>query len=286
MAVDLKDHLAAVSSRRTPLWVDAWKYGETLLNKGEEAPWDDLGQLVSLAGKLQNLVASDVLMVEVQCCYDYWTKRHPELLSAMAEKRRLGYALRTLLADQACRAQLHECIDALGNTHSGLPVVLAMSSPRHWMARAYCQAREIESVEVSWEDAESASMYMADFLRAFADCELSGVLLRESPGGGPTNAAELARYQPLINVARHYQWAVVLDNGEDSCATGFGGDEVCFLGADIGEVSGVRVTGLGGQVDFAGLARAGAYCHVRIPADAKPESVLDALDTLRSPVAN
>ena len=286
MAVDLKDHLAAVSPRQTPLWIDAWNYGETLLNKGEEAPWDDVGQMVSLVGKLQNLVASDVLVIEAQSFFDYRTRRHPELLAAMAEKRRLGYALRTLLADQPCRDQLHECVGALCDTHNGLPVMLAMSSPRQWMGRAHCQARVLGSVEVSWEDAESASMYMADFLRSFADCELSGVVLRESPGDGPGNASELARYQPLINVSRHYQWSVVLDKGEGGRETDCHSDEVLFLGSHIGALSGVCVTELGGQGQCSDLDREGAYCHVRIPADAKPEAVLDALDTLRSPVVN
>ena len=98
MAVDLKDHLAAVSTNRTPLWIDAWSYGETLLNRGERAPWNDVGQMAAFVGKLQDLVASDVLMVEVQSFYDYWLQHNPALLEAMAEKRRLGYPLRTLLA--------------------------------------------------------------------------------------------------------------------------------------------------------------------------------------------
>ena len=283
MAVDLKDHLAAVSTNRTPLWIDAWSYGETLLNRGERAPWNDVGQMAAFVGKLQDLVASDVLMVEVQSFYDYWLQHNPALLEAMAEKRRLGYPLRTLLADQAARTRFHEHVEALCNSSRELPVLLAMPSPRQWMAWAYCQCRGVESVDVSWDDAESAAMYVADYLRTFADCALSGVLLRDSAGCSPRDLSEVARYQPVVNVARHYQWHVVLDAGDDGDATFPGGEGVIFLGSDIAGLSGVRVTGIGEQQDVFQTPQSGSYCYARIPATAVPETVLEHLENLRNP---
>jgi hypothetical protein len=283
MAVDLTEHLVLVSADRTPLWIDAWCYGEKLLNRGEPAPWNNVGQLAAFAGKLQDLVASDVLMIDVQPFYDYWLHHNPALLEAMAEKRRLGYPLRTLLADLAARTQVHEHIEALCNSNSELPVVLAMPSPRRWMAWAYCRSKGVESVDVSWEDAESASIYVADYLRTFADCPLSGVLLRESPGSGPKDLSEVARYQPVVNVARHYQWRVVLDTGDDGGVSDSDDGEILFLGADIAGLSGVRVTELDGQ----GKSRhglAGCYCYIQVPDDAVPETVLDLLASLREPV--
>ncbi len=284
MAVDLTDHLVAVSAERTPLWIDAWRYGEKLLNRGEPAPWNDVGQLVSFAGKLQDLVASDVLMVEVRPFYDYWLQRNPELLEAMAEKRRLGYPLRTLLADQAARSLFHEHVEALCRTNSQLPVLLAMPSPRQWMAWAHCRSRGVESVEVSWDDAESAAMYLADYLRTFADCALSGVLLRDAAGSGPRDLSEVARYQPVVNVAKHYQWHVVLDTGDDAGMTFPDADRMSVLGSDIAGLSGVRATaGLVGQGEASPRGKAGCYCYVQVPETAVPESVLEHLENLRNP---
>ena len=283
MTVDLTQHLLTISADRNPLWIDAWRYGENLLNKGQPAPWDDVGQLVSFAGKLQALVASDVLMVEVQSFYDHWLAQNPALLQAMAEKRRLGYPLRTLLADEAARAQLHQVVQALCDSNSQLPLLLTMPSPRQWMARACCQARGIESVDVSWDDAESASMYLADNLRTYADCPLSGLLIRDEPGEGPSNASELARYQPLVNVAAHYQWQVVLDGcGEGEVDTAAAGG-VLLLGADIGGLSGVRVTGIDEPPGVAASLPGNCYFHVAVPENATPERVLEFLDNLRRP---
>ena len=278
MTTDLKDHLLAVSASRTPLWIDAWRYGEKLLNKGQPAPWDDVGGLVALAGKLQDLVGSDVITVEIPSFYDHWLAHNPVLVQAMAEKRRLGYPLRTLLADQGARQHLHQVVDALGDCHPGSPLVLAIPSPRQWMARAYCRARGVESVEVSWDDAESAAMYLADYLRSFADCRLSGVVVRDSPGDGPTDASEVARYQPLINVAQHYRWHVVLDGGGDGALDSYNGNDVLILGGPIDGLTGFRLDDFGAVSDANDEKH---YCYIRVPEDATPERVLETLEKLR-----
>ncbi len=281
MTAELAKHFQSIAADRTPLWIDAWGYGEKLLNKGQPAPWDDVAGLVSLANKLQDLVGSDVLTVEVLPFYDYWLARHPALLQAMAEKRRLGYPLRTLLADPEARSQLHQIVEALGDSHAEVPLVLALPSPRQWMGRACCQARGIESVEVSWDDAESASMYLADYLRSFADCRLGGVLVRDLPGEGPADASELARYQPLINVAQHYRWCVVLDGGAVTAIDGCDGNHVLTLGGAIDGLTGLRITDFDNPGDLPTLAGGKHYCHVQVPEGAIPERVLECLENLR-----
>jgi hypothetical protein len=281
VVADLSSHLVSIAAERVPLWIDAWRYGERLLNKGQPAPWDDVGMLASFTGRLQSLVSSDVFMVEVASFYDHWLQRHPALLQAMAEKRRLGYPLRTLLADQGAREELHQIVEALSGIHGDVPLVLAMPSPRCWMALACCQARGLGSVEVNWDDAESAAMYLADYLRVFADCQLSGVLLRDLPGEGPADASEAARYQPVVNVARHYQWCVVLDSGVEGGIEGCNEEGLLFLGSPIGGLSALRVTDVDALPELPGDFGARYYCHVQVPEDGNPERVLECLQELR-----
>lgn len=278
MSLDLKTHLAEVAVSKIPLWVDGWHYGRELLNKGNAAPWGDVGAFVSFFTKLQSLVESDVLVVEVGDFYQNWHQDNPALIAAMAEKGRLGYAMRTLLADQGARDQLHEVVKAVCDTNAGTPVLLAMPSPKRWMGEAHCQARGLDSVEVSWEDAESASMYVANFLRCFAGCDLSGVLLRDTAGEGPSSSSDIARYQPVLNVAEHYHWSVSLDGC--SAAVPDSGVSLCF-GQPGGDKPVAKLTRADwGKGDSQSIAENQCW-YVEIPSDAVPEQVLEVLGKLK-----
>lgn len=281
MPLDIRSHLTQLATDRTPLWIDGWQYGQRLLNRGEAAPWHDAGAFVSFFGRLQGLLRSDVLVIEVAAFYRKWLQDNPGLLAAMGEKRRLGYALRTLLADQHARAPLHEIVKAVCDTNPGLPLVLALPSPRQWMGEAYCRAKGLDSVEVSWDDAESGAMYVADFLRVFADCDVSGLLLRDAPGAGPADASDVARYQPVINVARHYRWQVVLDGCADGCAADPGSGVSLCLGSPDSDSPIAKFPAA--DWDRAGSAKlAGKLCaYVEIPPEAVPEQVLESLGRLR-----
>jgi hypothetical protein len=281
MPLDIKTHLAQVAASQTPLWVDGWQYGQQLLNKGGAAPWADVGAFVSFYSKLQGLVQSDVLVVEVGEFYQNWLLDNPALLAAMGEKRRLGYAMRTLLADQGARNQLHEIVKAVCDTNAGTPVLLAMPSPKRWIGEAHCKARALDTVEVSWDDAESAAMYVADFVRSFADCDLSGVLLRDTVGGGPADSSDVARYQPVINVAQHYHWQVSLDGCADGFVAGADSGVALCLGApgdnkQVAKLSAVDWEKAGSQ----SLAQDQSW-YVEVPPDAVPEQVLEVLAKLR-----
>ncbi len=282
MSTKLQNHLSAVAAQQTPLWIDGWNYGEKLLRKGT-APWDDVAALVSFFNQLQGLLKSDVLSVELADFYDHWLASHPDLLVAMGAKSRLGYALRTLLADPAARQHLKEIVSALCEVHKNTPVLISLPSPRDWLGRAHCQARQVQNVEVSWDDAESGAMYLADFLREFASCGLSGIVLREEQGKAPASDSETARYQPLINVAKHYGWSVVLDGcADDYLPASETGVTVCLASANE-DAQGRKLAPSfwedNGSADIA-LAESQFWC-VSIPVDAVPEMVLDRLAALR-----
>ena len=274
MSLVLTQYLEKLAPERTPLWIDAWDYGKTVLARGGQPPWGDVGEFVSYHRQLQSLVSSDIVVIELENFYQFWLQLSPELKEAMAAKKRLGYALRTLLADAVSRQHLQEIVEALSGLYSDRPVLLAIPSPKHWMGIAYCQAHECSEVGVSWDDAESASMYVADYLRNFAGCDISGLLLRDITG--PASDDDVARYQPVLNVAEHYRWQVVLDGCRGDYQPGPAqGVSVC-LSANAGDRSSPKIS-LDAWPGRPVLQPPLVYLN--IPASAVPESVLECLQT-------
>lgn len=281
MATNLKQHLSTIAADRTPIWIDASNYGQKLLNNDKEIPWEDIGACVSYHRQLQGLVNSDVIAIQVGDFYQSWLEKHPALKSAMKEKRRLGYALRTLLADSKAKQLLNEFVKALCDCHPDTPVVLALPSPRKWMKEAYCYARDCDTVEVSWEDAESASMYMADFLRNFSDCDISAILLSDQTGEGVENDAHLLAYQPVINTAEHYRWEIVL-LGAQNDFTPNTDSGVCFsLCRNYSNTTGVFQSAAEWKNSELPLFSGEGFLFVEIPSNAIPEEVLEELANLR-----
>lgn len=282
MSINLQAHLSTVAQQQTPLWIDGWDYGEKLLRKGS-SPWGDVAALVSFFNQLQSLIKSDVLTIDLGSFYDYWLQEHPALLGAMGAKNRLGYALRTLLADAEARRHLKEIVSAICQVHKTTPVLLSFPSPRRWLGTAHGKAKQLQNVEVSWQDAESGAMYLADFLREFSGCGLSGIVIREVSGEAPGCDKETASYQPMINVARHYEWSVVLDGCADDYAPAPEVGVTLCLGLSNDKAQGRKLApSFWSGSDSPDITLAdNQFWRVDIPADAVPERVLDALATLR-----
>lgn len=281
MATNLKQHLSTIAAERTPVWIDATSYGQKLLNNNKEVAWEDIGACVSYHRQLQGLINSDVIAVQVGDFYQSWLKQHPALKSAMKEKRRLGYALRTLLADPKAKQLLNEFVKALCDCYPDVPVTLVLPSPKQWMKQAYCYARDCDTVDVSWEDAESASMYMADFLRNFSDCDISAILLSDQPGEGVENDAHLQAYQPVINTAEHYRWEIVLSGAQNSFTPKDDSGISFSLCKNYSSTTGVFQSAAEWKNSELPLFSGEGFLFVEIPENAVPEEVLDELVNLR-----
>ena len=83
------------------------------------------------------------------------------------------------------------------------PVVLSMPSPAPLAPRQRRTRRPAGRRAADPDRADTAAMYLADFLRIFATSPVDGLLLDE----GPTPAADLMHpdaYRPVLNVADHY----------------------------------------------------------------------------------
>ena len=277
---DLKSLLDA---GRKPLWLDYGDYAGALL-AGGAVPWLDVGAFVAWQRKAQGLLKSDVISLPVASVIEAWIAAHGALRDEMAAKRRTVYAVRTLLADEPLRAHLVELARGLRACFADTPLALVCPSPRRWVADAFRQAHGADAeVEVGDDEADSAAMYMADFLRAFGDAGIDALLLQESADSEAASAESVAVYQPVLNIAAHYRWAV----GLEAPAGRYGGGEA-GLGFVIapsvlpGARAGCSVPAAfwsGGAVP---ACPAGGLRHARIPVDAQPEGVLQRLSELRA----
>jgi hypothetical protein len=188
------------------VWLDSHAYCAHLLAKGN-APWLDTTAFVAWQRKSMGLLKPDVVSLPLVPAIDAWLAAHPELAAAMAAKFRTVYPLKTLLADEALRAHLVELTRGLRVGVAGVsgpPLALVLPSPRAWVAIAYRQAHGAV-VEVVEDEADSASVFIADFLRVFGEAGVDALML-EAPDGGTADAATC---QSVLNVATHYRWDVL-----------------------------------------------------------------------------
>jgi len=266
-----------------PLWLDSTAYTARLL-EGGQAPWLDIAGFLSWQRKAQGLLRSDVIALQAEPVVDALVAKHPELRSAMAAKSRALFPLKTLLAATQLREQLNEMLGGLRACFPGTPLAFVVPSPRRWIAQSYRQAFDADAdVEAGADEFDSASVYVADFLRCFSESGLDILLLEEAADTEPTSPDELEWYRPVLNVATHYRWELGL--------------RLPLAKIDPGTVEGIGFfiaprplaapTGILTPDSFwAGssppVCPAGQFRIADIPTEANPELVLDRLAVLRN----
>jgi hypothetical protein len=199
---------APPSGRARPTWFDAAAYGRAKLLGGGDVPWTSPAELSSFFAKIGGMFRSDAVLVDLADLFAQRTAADQQLRAAMAARSRPGYALRTLLADEQARSTAAEAVRVLAATSGPVPVVLTVPTPGRWLVAAAQQAGS-DPGPPDAAQAETAAIYSADFLRMFADAGVDGLLLDE----GRVPAGELIHpeaYQPVLNVAGHYEWPVLI----------------------------------------------------------------------------
>jgi hypothetical protein len=277
----LIEHL---TNAERPIWLDDAAYAERLL-AGGETPWFDSGEYVSFRRKAAALLKSDVITMPVGQMVAAWLRLHPDLPDAMAAKKRTIFPLRTLLGDPDMRAQLSDLAQGLQSCFPDAPFVLTLPSPRRWVADAYRLAHGADSApDVGEDEIDSAAVYMADFLREFAEINIAGVLLEESEESMPQAAEEIEWYQPVLNVAEHYRWDVGVRqvNGLVFAADSGGADFVIAPKAAGGTVSGVSVDDQFWEGASPPDLPAGGFLFAEIPENGVPETVLERVAALHA----
>jgi hypothetical protein len=270
------------SAGRPPLWLEATSYAGRLFTGGA-IPWRDPTTFVAWQRKVQALLKSAVVALPLAAVIDDWLAAHADLTSAMATKQRPLFPLKTLLADASLRTHVVELTRNLRASFADVPLALTAPSPRAWLGRAHAQAHGAhEPVQIGNDDADTAAMYMADFLRAFGNGGIDVLLLEETVATQPASREEIECYRPVLNIASHYRWDLglhwVVGGGIDLEGSGI---DFAIAPHALDVRTGVVV-----RDDFwAGAAapevRGGGFYFAEIPEHAQPERVLDRLAVLR-----
>ena len=283
MSQHLADLMPAEGGRvNIRTWLKSFSYTKRLLVGESGDPWESASRYLAYFSQAQGLLKPDVAVLEVGELFDAWLRRNPAVRAELAGKRKPSFPLRKLLEQQQPRELLAEIIEALlAQLRGQLPLVLSMPSPGSWLQEA-CRAAGREEPELDSDSIEDSAMYLADLARSVSGAAVGGLLLEESSPA----PIELELYRPLLNVARHYRWPLVLRMGEGTLVDSPALAEIdVFISAgdlpDAGAAHGVDVSGMVWAGEPLPELTPTQFYYVDIPRDATPEHVLESLGKLR-----
>lgn len=258
---------SAPSGRSRPVLLDHGDYATAVIRQGAAVPWADLAALPGHFGQVHALVDPDATWVDVGALYDAHLAADPTLVEAMGARSRTGYALRTLLGDDAGVERTTRTASTLSDA-TRRPLVLALPSPARWLTRAHATGEgPLDSVDE--HGADSASMYLAEWIGRLGALPVALVLLDARPRDtdGKVEVDEtLAAYTAIANVAAHFEWSLALRHE-----------------AGIEVPAGEPVIGLVPEEFWLDATPApdGEVLLGTIPSAAEPERVLERLALLR-----
>lgn len=254
-------------------WLDWTDYGQKVILNGKDVPWGDPTALVQFFGQGAALLKLGVSDLNLGVYFDWWLRDNPAALEAMQGKKRIGFALKTFLANPSLRASLKEITGSLAAA-SNTPLMLSIPSPRQLLPWAHDKANDTKTDVVDDVAVDSATVYLADFFREFSDSGIAGILIREQ------NAEDLGStlgslYKPLNNIADAYRWSVGLDL--DNCqATDL--DDFDIVVGQQSVTAKLIAYPLPDTFWETAEGEPGAFLYGKVPVDAIPERVLEVLD--------
>ncbi len=280
MANALLDAIEAGVQLDKPLvWLDAEDYGSRVLLNGKPLPWTNPTEFVSAYGQLQSLLKAEVAPVHLGRFLRSWLEANTAALSEMSGKKRVRFALKRLLGMEEQRAAIREIVSALCESCTE-PLVLVLPPNGELINWANNRANGAEPVELGEIDIDSVSVYLADFMRAFSGLNIAGVLV-ELPEGTDVTPELLDLYSPIVNVARHYHWALGM-----AALGGTVNDPEQLLQFVVSDTAASCVTGLVQAEGFWQESNASwqspHFIYATVPRDSQPELVLERLEQIRS----
>ena len=270
MTTTLSTLLAAPpSGRDKAAFFDFHDYAESVILQGRQVPWQEPMAYSNFFGQAQGLLKPDAALLSLDRFYAQHLASSARLQTAMSAKSRTGYAVRTLLGDPETTEHAIEFATTFAKTQRE-PIILNIPSPRQWLSRTHHFSGSTDISRLGADDAENASMYVADWLRGFASLPLTAVMLddRNLDAISPV-PVDLATYSPVANVTDHYRWALGL-RGEDSVEL-----------RDNPMVGGVITNGFWFEDNY--QLPAGDFFLSEIPPTAIPENVLTRISSLARP---
>ena len=269
------------------VWLKSSAYTRRLLLGEAGDPWISGAHYLAYFSQAHGLLKPDVAVLEVGELYDAWHAAHPgELAASLGNRRKPVTALRKLLEAEAPRKVLAEVVEAvLANLRGQTPLVLSVPSPRRWSNHAN-QMTGSNDIALTSDDAEDASMYLADLIRSVSAFPVSGVLLEEGRDAANFNVEDLTRCTSIVNVVRHYRWSLAVRLPNDAVPAP---EAVADFDAVISpaiESAGAAALGRDITASFAsGSAIAPLsgrqFYFAEINPGLRPESVLEAVAQLR-----
>ena len=280
MANQLMDAIKRGNELGRPLvWLDAEEYGSRVVLNGKSFAWNNPTEFVSDYGQLQSLLQADVAAVHLGRFLRSWLTANPAALAQMSGKKRIRFAIKRLLGMEAQRRVIRDIVSALCESRQE-PLVLVLPPNGELINWANNMANGVEEGELTDIDIDSVSVYLADFMRTFSGLDIAGVLV-ELPAATAVSPDLLALYSPVVNVARHYNWALGMFVSEATVE-----DPEELLQFVIAQQAAAGVTGLvQGEAFWEGDCadwRPPHFIYSKVPPAMAPELVLDRLTGLRS----
>jgi hypothetical protein len=257
---------APPSGRDTAVVIDHQIYARAIILQGKPIPWADPVAYAQFLAQAQGLLQPDTTLIDLGARYDHALAEDATLRCALSTRSRVGYALKTLLADEKHAAAAAELTIVVAQT-SAAPVVLQIPSPLLWLARTHELSGAGSAADLSEHDVETAAMYVAGWLRKLSGLPIAMLLLDERwTGPGELPPIDTSVYSPVANVAEHYRW--ILGQRTNDGVT----------------VTGSAVHGAAVPADYwlseSVAAPSGDFLVADIPAHAVPETVLTQLAKL------
>lgn len=288
MSQKLADLITGTDGRiNIRMWLKSFSYTKRLLVGESGDPWESASRYLAYFSQAQGLLKPDVAVLEVGELFDAWLRRNQAVRAELTGKRKLSYPLRKLLEQSQPRELLAETIEAvLVQLRAQVPLVLSMPSPASWLHQAN-RAAGREAVEADQDSIEDSAMYVADLARAVSEAAVGGLLLEESPTNGNSAATDVELYRPLLNVAKHYRWPLVLRVGKGGLVDSPALQEIDVLigGGDlpaVGSAQGSDVSLMAWLGQPVMRLKANQFYFIDIPKDAMPEHVLETLSKWRA----
>lgn len=197
------------SGRQQALILDHFEYSHAVILQERPIPWDDPMAYSNFVGQGQTLLKPDTAILHIDRFYAHKIQQDENLRTSMRAKTRTGYALRTLLSDGEVLDQAWALANAMTQNQSE-PVLVQIPSPLRWLLTTHPYSGKNNVQELNADDAENASMFVADWLRNFSGLPLAGILLddRAAAKDNHPNTVDLDVYTPIINVAENYKWSL------------------------------------------------------------------------------
>ena len=190
-------------------WLQADAYAKRILLGSSQAnPWESVSSYVNWFSQAQNLTKSHVGIISIADVFDQKIQRDGGLEAKLGNRKKAKVALRRLLEIEDARGLINEVLSAVLAQHTQ-PVVVSIPSPKAWLYHA-AQLAGLNVSEIAEEDIEDSAAYITDLLRALSSHQISGLLLEEMLEDSQWTDAQTQYYRPILNIARHYRWSVVL----------------------------------------------------------------------------